>query len=98
LIDARRRSALGVKYEAAEGRLTFGGEFVKCFFDENEARGLCRFCGRGVCKDHAEKRLPYIATVYVGANNTPKAVVVPDALWCGECKPEPQPVPMPEIY
>ena len=44
------------------------------------------------------KRLPYIATIYVGAENTPKAVVVEDALWCGECRPEAQPVPMPEIY
>jgi hypothetical protein len=71
---------------------------VKCFFDDNEARGVCRFCGRATCKEHAEKRLPYITTIYVGAGNTPKAVVVADALWCGECKPEAQPVPMPEIY
>jgi len=40
---------------------------MKCFFDENEARGTCRFCGRAVCKEHAEKRMPYIATIYVGA-------------------------------
>lgn len=51
-----------------------------------------------MCKEHADKRLPYITTIYVGANNTPKAVVVADALWCGECRPEAQPVPMPEIY
>ena len=30
---------------------------------------------------------------YVGADNTPRAVVVPDAVWCGVCKPEPEPVP-----
>jgi len=42
--------------------------------------------------------MPYITTVYVGANNTPKAVVVGDALWCGACKPEAEPVPMPEIF
>ena len=71
---------------------------MKCFFDDNEARGVCRFCGRGACHDHAAKRLPYIATIFVGAGNTPKAVVVADALWCGACKPEAQPVPMPEIY
>lgn len=71
---------------------------MKCFFDESEARGVCRFCGRAVCKDHADKRMPYIATVYVGAANTPKAVVLADALWCGVCKPEAEPVPMPEIY
>jgi hypothetical protein len=42
--------------------------------------------------------MPYIASVFVGARNTPKAVVVNDALWCGTCKPEPHPVPMPEIF
>ena len=71
---------------------------MKCFFDDKEAIGVCRFFGRGICGTHAEKRLPYIATVYVGANSTPKAVVVADALWCGQCKPEAQPVPMPELY
>ncbi|MBS0319428.1 MAG: hypothetical protein JSR18_02715 [Proteobacteria bacterium] len=71
---------------------------MKCFFDDNDACGVCRFCGRAACKAHLAGRLPYIATIYVGAANTPKAVVVPDALWCGECKPEAQPVPMPEIY
>jgi hypothetical protein len=34
----------------------------------------------------------------IGAANTPKAVVVADALWCGTCKPEAEPVPIPEIY
>ena len=71
---------------------------MRCFFDDSEARGVCRFCGRCVCHEHASGRMPYVTTVYVGANNTPKAIVVPDALWCGVCKPEPEPVPMPEIY
>lgn len=30
----------------------------------------------------------YLATINVGASNTPKAVVVADALWCGTCKPQ----------
>jgi hypothetical protein len=71
---------------------------VKCFFDDNEGVGVCRFCGRAMCKQHAEKSMPYITTIFVGANSTPKAVVVADALWCGQCRPEAQPVPMPEIY
>jgi hypothetical protein len=71
---------------------------MKCFFDDNDAAGVCRFCGRGICKAHVDKRMPYIATIYVGAGNTPKAIVVADALWCGACKPEAQPVEMPEIY
>ena len=43
---------------------------MNCFFDDNPARGVCRFCGRAVCKDHADKRMPYITSVYVGANNS----------------------------
>jgi hypothetical protein len=50
-----------------------------------------------ICKDHASK-LPYILTMYVGANETPKAVIVADAIWCGICRPQGEPVAMPEFY
>jgi hypothetical protein len=68
-----------------------------CFFDERQASGVCRFCGRAICKEHAQKRMPYITTVYVGADSVPKAIAVADALWCGVCTPEPEPIPMPEL-
>ena len=42
--------------------------------------------------------MPAIISIYVGAGNVPKAVVVSDALFCGQCKPQPEPVEMPEIY
>lgn len=70
---------------------------MNCFFDDNPARGVCRFCGRAICQTHAEKRMPYIASVYIGAEGLPKAIAIADALWCGTCTPEPEPVPMPEI-
>ena len=41
---------------------------------------------------------PYKPVAESNKASTPKAVVVADALWCGTCKPEAQPVPMPEIY
>ncbi len=44
------------------------------------------------------KKLPSIVTIYVGDQNTPKAVVVGDALYCGACKPQPEPIEMPELY
>jgi hypothetical protein len=28
----------------------------------------------------------------------PKAIVVADALFCGVCKPQPEPIEMPELY
>ncbi|MCX6046247.1 MAG: hypothetical protein NT075_14135 [Chloroflexi bacterium] len=43
-------------------------------------------------------RMPYIITIYVGEQNVPKAIVVGDALWCNVCKPQPEPIEMPEIY
>jgi hypothetical protein len=44
------------------------------------------------------KNMPAILTIYVGEANTPKAVVVADALYCGVCKPQPEPIEMPELY
>lgn len=68
-----------------------------CWISGKPANAVCRFCGRFVAKDHASK-YPYFLTVYVGANNIPKAMVVADAIWCGECKPESEPIPMPQLY
>ncbi len=44
------------------------------------------------------KKMPSIITIYVGEANVPKAVVVSDALFCGVCKPQPEPLEMPELY
>ncbi len=68
-----------------------------CFRCENPARGVCQFCGRALCDEH-KQRMPYIITIFVGENQTPKAIVVGDALFCGTCKPQPEPIEMPEIY
>ena len=68
-----------------------------CHQCDKPARGVCKFCGRAVCEDHYSK-MPIILSVYVGEHNTPKTIVVADVLWCGVCKPQPEPIPMPEIY
>lgn len=62
------------------------------------AIGVCKFCGRGVCKDHHSTSLPTIMAMYLGSDNTPKAVVVSNVLWCGECQPQPEPIEMPEFF
>jgi hypothetical protein len=36
--------------------------------------------------------------MFVGKGQVPKMVVVADALYCGECRPQPEPIEMPEIY
>ena len=70
---------------------------MQCWNCDHEAQGVCRFCGRAVCKAHISK-MPYILTIYVGENQIPKAVTVADALYCGVCRPQPRPIDMPELY
>jgi hypothetical protein len=58
------------------------------------ARGICRFCGRAVCGDHYSA-LPYIISVFGDA--PPRSIVVGGTLWCGICRPQPEPIAMPEL-
>jgi len=70
---------------------------VNCWVCRKSALGVCRFCGRGVCQDHA-RFLPYILQLYTSrATATPKALVVDDALHCGVCAPRPDPVELNEL-
>ena len=64
---------------------------MECWHCERPAHGVCRFCGRGVCKDHAQK-LPGIVSVFADQGARPKALVVPDSLHCGVCKPRGDPI------
>jgi hypothetical protein len=56
---------------------------------------VCRFCGRGICEDHVET-LPYVLDLFRGGDVT-KALVVEDALYCGACRPRPDPLDLPEL-
>ena len=69
---------------------------MNCVHCERSAHATCRFCGRGVCKDHFTEA-PYIVGLYTGDQGIQKAIVVPNAVYCGICKPREQPVPMPEL-
>lgn len=70
---------------------------MKCVISGKPANACCMFCGRFVSKEVAAKR-PYFLTVYIGENNIPKAIITADAIWCGECRPQPEPIEMPELY
>ena len=69
---------------------------MNCIRCEKPAHAVCRFCGRAVCKQHIQK-MNYIITVYSGAGQVPKALVVADAVYCGICKPQPEPLEMPYL-
>ena len=65
-----------------------------CSQCDDQARGTCKFCGRGVCQVH-HSNLPYIVTIF-GAE-PPRSIVVAGTLWCGVCRPQPEPIAMPEL-
>lgn len=70
---------------------------MDCWTCRKTALGACRFCGRGVCEDHAETH-PFILGVYRGGpDEKPRAIVVDDALRCGVCSPRPDPIDLPEL-
>lgn len=57
---------------------------MKCWQCETEARGVCRFCGRAVCKPHAQT-MNYIVSVYPSqSKKVLKSLVVADAIFCGQ--------------
>lgn len=69
---------------------------MNCIHCNRTAHAICRFCGRAVCKDHF-KSVPFIISLYEGKDGVVKAIVVPDAVHCGMCKPHERPVPLPEL-
>jgi hypothetical protein len=71
---------------------------MKCVYgDDKDAVATCRFCGRAVCPDHI-RTMNYIITVYIGSEKKiPKSLMVADAVWCGMCKPQPEPIEMPYL-
>jgi hypothetical protein len=69
---------------------------MDCWHCNRPAQGACRFCGRAVCRDHAQS-LPHIEALYHSAQGLYRALVVADALYCGVCQPREDPVELPEL-
>ncbi|MBI4615136.1 MAG: hypothetical protein HY720_16095 [Planctomycetes bacterium] len=69
---------------------------MNCWHCERPAHGTCAFCGRAVCKAHAQS-LPNILALYTGTGGVKKAIVVGNALFCGACSPNETPVEMKEL-
>lgn len=70
---------------------------MDCWHCKRSALGVCRFCGRGLCEDHAEEH-PFILSIFRGKDEQPlQALVVENALWCGLCAPRPDPIALPEL-
>lgn len=69
---------------------------MNCFHCDRSAHAACQFCGRAVCKEHIQIA-PFIVGLYQGEDKVQKAIVVPDAVWCGACNPREEPVSLPEL-
>ncbi len=70
---------------------------IECWISGKTPSAACAFCGRFIAEEYMQK-LPLSMSIYVGKNNVPKVIVVADAIWCGVCRPQPEPIEMPEIY
>ncbi len=69
---------------------------MDCFTCRRTAVGVCRFCGRGICENHAETH-PFILEAFKSPGKVTKVLVVEDALYCGTCTPRPDPLELPEV-
>lgn len=69
---------------------------MNCWHCRLTAVGACRFCGRGLCENHAQTQ-PFVLTLDRARDGVSRALVVEDALYCGTCRPRPDPVKLPEL-
>lgn len=69
---------------------------MNCWHCERPAHGVCRFCGRAVCREHA-KTMPHIEAIFHNEETLQKALVVAEALYCGVCRPQDDPVELPQL-
>lgn len=63
---------------------------MRCWVCGTAADAVCRFCGRGVCKEHARTRAFLFDTWQTPSGL--KGLAVDDAIHCGVCRPHPDPV------
>jgi hypothetical protein len=54
------------------------------------AEGICRFCGRAICKQHARTQA-FLFDVWRTSLGL-RGLAIDDALWCGVCRPRPEPI------
>src|SRR5262245_27822496 len=75
----RCHEAPSIAHPTATWNTEFEEERMVCWHCRRTAVGSCRFCGRGVCEDHAREQ-PYVLELFRGSDMT-RALVVEDALF-----------------
>jgi hypothetical protein len=69
---------------------------MNCWHCQLVAVGTCRFCGRALCENHVQTK-PFVMTLDRTKEGISRVLVVEDALYCGVCRPRPDPVELPEL-
>ncbi len=67
-----------------------------CWHCDRPAHATCVYCGRAVCRDHAQS-LPNLLALYEGNDRIQRALVVGNAVACGVCSPSEEPVRMDDL-
>ena len=67
------------------------GPPMHCYYCDNEAKAVCRFCGAGVCGDHTKAGRFVSGWLTRGELSGTHAdyVIVNNAIWCGRCSVQP---------
>jgi hypothetical protein len=65
---------------------------MKCISCDEEARAICKFCGRAVCKMHIAERRYVSGFTSFGKlfALTDNGISIDDAVWCQKCNPVPR--------
>ena len=63
---------------------------MRCWIGGEEAEGVCRFCGRAVCKVHAKTRA-FLFEAWENAEHL-YGLAIEDALYCGVCQVHKEPI------
>jgi hypothetical protein len=69
---------------------------MNCWHCERPAHAVCQFCGRAVCREHAQE-MPHIVALYTDRKHETRAIVTARAIYCGICDPREDPIEMPEL-
>ena len=64
---------------------------MHCYYCDNDARAVCRFCGAAVCPDHRKAGRFVSGWASHGELSATRAdyVIVNNAIWCGSCSVQP---------
>jgi hypothetical protein len=61
---------------------------MKCICCDEEARAICRFCGRAVCREHIQEERFIVGYRSRGSFSGDRVLSVREAVWCGKCRPK----------